>query len=381
MSIYLDCNATTPIEPRVREQMLHYFDVEYGNAGSRTHAFGQRAKRGAQTAREQVASVVNCEPQEVIFTSGATESNNIAILGLAAKGEATGYRHVISSQIEHKAVLEPIEVLRSRGFEVTLVPPEPCGWIKTERILESLRSDTLLVSIMHANNETGVIQPIDEIAAILHDHAAYFHVDAAQGFGKEINSLCSKRIDLISVSGHKIYGPKGVGALIARSRGYRRLPLSPLMHGGGQERGLRPGTLPVPLVVGLGAAAELALTDHDRRATACARIKEEAQAALGVLKPRFNGDQQRCLPHVLNVSLPPADSEAVMIALRGIADISNGSACTSEAYTPSHVLKAMQLDDDRIKSALRFSWCHMSKDIPWSTISRKIKTLLITDIE
>ena len=361
--------------------MLHYFDVEYGNAGSRTHEYGHRAKMGAQWARDQVAAVVDCEPQEVIFTSGATESNNIAILGLAPNGEATGHRHIISSQIEHKAVLEPIEVLKSNGFEVSLVPPEPCGWIKPERILESLRSDTLLVSIMHANNETGVIQPIDEIAARLQGHSAYFHVDAAQGFGKDIKRLRSNRIDLISVSGHKIYGPKGVGALIARSRGFRRPPLSPLMHGGGQERGLRPGTLPVPLVVGLGVAAELALIENDHRAKVCRRIREEAQAALASLRPQFNGDQQRCLPHVLNVSFPSADSEAVMIALRDVADISNGSACTSEAYAPSHVLKAMQLDNDRINSALRISWCHMSKEIPWSRITKKIKMLSVPDIE
>ena len=164
--------------------MLHYFDVEYGNAGSRTHEYGHRAKISVQLARTRVAAVVDCEPHEVIFTSGATESNNIAILGLAANGMATGHRHIITSQIEHKAVLEPIEVLESRGFEVTLVPPQPCGWIKPERILQSLRSDTLLVSIMHANNETGVLQPIDGIAALLQDHSAYFHVDAAQGFGK-----------------------------------------------------------------------------------------------------------------------------------------------------------------------------------------------------
>ena len=381
MSIYLDCNATTPIEPRVREEMLHYFDVEYGNAGSRTHEYGHRAKTGVQLARTKVAAVVDCEPHEVIFTSGATESNNIAILGLAAHGMATGHRHIISSEIEHKAVLEPIEVLKSRGFEVTLVPPQPCGWIKPERVLESLRSDTLLVSIIHANNETGVLQPIDDIAALLQDHSAYFHVDAAQGFGKEIKSLRSKRIDLVSVSGHKIYGPKGVGALVVRSRGYRRPPISPLMHGGGQERGLRPGTIPVPLVVGLGVASELSLTNHSERAKACGKIKEEALAVLASLDPRFNGDQQRCLPHVLNVSFPTADSEAVMIALRDVADVSNGSACTSESYAPSHVLKAMQLDDERINSALRISWCHMSNEIPWSTITEKIKMLLVPPIE
>ena len=377
MSVYLDCNATAPLEPLVREEMLHYFDVEFGNAGSRTHEYGLRAKQGVQHAREQVAAVVDCEPQDVIFTSGATESNNIAILGLAAHGKATTRRHIISSMIEHKAVIEPIEVLQSRGFEITLVPPEPGGWVEPERIRERLRDDTLLVSIMQVNNETGVIQPIDKVAAILEGHPTYYHVDAAQGFGKELNSLRSKRIDLISVSGHKIYGPKGIGALIARPRGYRRPPLSPLMYGGGQERGLRPGTLPVPLIVGLGVAAEIALTDNDQRAKDCRRMKEAAQTAFKDLHPVFNGDQQRCLPHILNLSFPDADSEAVMIALRDLAAISNGSACTSEEYVSSHVLKAMQLDDSRINAALRISWCHMSDEVPWSKIAERIKTLLL----
>ena len=250
MAVYLDCNATTPLEPEVQREMLRFFEGEFGNAGSRTHEFGARAKQAIQKARDQVAALVSAQREEVIFTSGATESNNLAILGLAAFGEQSKRRHIISTQIEHKAVLEPLEELERRGFEVEFLAPNSDGRVETEKIHAALRPDTLLVSVMHANNETGVIQPIEEIATILGKHAAYFHVDAAQTFGKLIEPLRNPRIDFISASAHKIYGPKGVGALIARRRGFDRAPLTPLLFGGGQERGLRPGTLPVPLIVG-----------------------------------------------------------------------------------------------------------------------------------
>ena len=257
MTAYLDCNATTPIEPRVRDLVIKFLDAEFGNAGSRTHDYGVRAKRAVQHARAQVATVVQAQPDEVLFTSGATESNNLAIFGLENEGRRSGRRHVITTQIEHKAVLEPLEILEERGFEVVRLPCDPSGWVHPEAVAEALRDDTLLVSVMHVNNESGVIQPIEEVAAVLEDHPAYFHVDAAQGFGKELAALRESRIDLISVSGHKVYGPKGVGALVARRRRFRRAPLKPLFYGGGQERGLRPGTLPVHLIVGLGLAAEL----------------------------------------------------------------------------------------------------------------------------
>src|SRR5437867_4502060 len=207
MTVYLDCNATAPIEPRVCEQVVRFLSEEFGNAGSRTHEFGNRAKVAVQRAREQVASVVNVKPEEVIFTSGATESNNIAILGLASHGEQTNRRHIVSTQIEHKAVLEPLEFLQKSGFEITLVRPTKGGYVEPEAIREAVREDTLLVSVMHVNNETGVMQPINDIASILGDHLAYLHVDAAQGFGKDIPTLQNVRIDLTSLSAHKIYGP------------------------------------------------------------------------------------------------------------------------------------------------------------------------------
>jgi cysteine desulfurase len=376
MAVYLDCNATTPVDPRVQQEVLRYLAEEYGNAGSRTHERGARAKRAVERAREQVAAVVDARPDEVVFTSGATESNNLALLGLATYGEESSRRHVVSSQIEHKAVLEPLEALRRRGFEVTLVPPTHGGWVEADRIAKAVRGDTLVVSVMHVNNETGVVQPIAEIAERLASHPAFFHVDAAQGFGKDLAPLRSKRVDLVSVSGHKIYGPKGIGALLVRRRGVERVPLHPLLHGGGQERGLRPGTLPVPLVVGLGLAAELAVNENRKRLAACEAYRCRALAALTSLGAILNSDPERTLPHVANVSIPGLDSEAVMVALKGVVEVSNGSACTSQSYEPSHVLTAMGLDRNRVSGALRFSWFHGSEDTDWGEATRRVRRLL-----
>jgi cysteine desulfurase len=351
---------------------MRFLSEEIGNPASRSHEFGTRAKQAVEQAREQVAEVVNASREEVIFTSGATESNNLAILGLAAEGERTGRKHLVSTQIEHKAVLEPLDWLTKRGFELTRLPPNPGGWVEPEQIKAALRPHTLLVSVMHVNNETGVVQPIGEIAEILTNHTAFFHVDAAQGFGKQILPLRSTRLDLISISGHKIYGPKGVGALVARRRGFDRIPLTPLMVGGGQERGLRPGTLPVPLIVGLGKAAEIALKEAHNRAGRCIKFRKKALGMLELLKPIFNGDQTRTLPHVLNISIPSLDSEAVMVALKELVAVSNGSACTSASYEPSHVLKAMGLGEDTIRGAIRISWCHMTEDPDWKGIRDRI---------
>jgi len=376
MTVYLDCNATAPLEPEVAAQVVRWFTEEIGNAGSRTHHFGQRAKEAVQQSRQQVASVVDAQPEEVVFTSGATESNNIAILGLSPLADQEGKRHIISTAIEHKAVLEPLEVLARRGFEITLLRPTAGGYIDPDDVRRALRSDTAIVSVMHVNNETGVEQPLHEIGLLLSSHDAYFHVDAAQGFGKRIAALRNPRIDLISVSSHKIYGPVGVGALIARKRGYRRPPLSPLVFGGGQERGIRPGTLPVPLIVGLGLASEIALRDAEKRAARCAEIRQEALAALEGLDIQLNGDPERSLPHVLNFSVTGIDSEAVMVALKDLAAVSNGSACTSQSYQPSHVLTAMGLSSERVNSALRVSWCHLTPQVRWEEMAQRLTGLL-----
>ena len=373
--VYLDCNATTPLEPAVREVVTHWFNAELGNAGSRTHEYGLRAKQAVQRARTQVASVVAATPDEVLFTSGATESNNLAILGLASYGERNGRRHIVTTAIEHKAVLEPVEALAERGFEVSTVPAGSDGVVPADAVVGSIRPDTLLVSVMHVNNETGVRQPIAEIASSLYGGDAYLHVDAAQGFGKELDALRCARVDLISVSSHKIYGPAGVGALIARRRNYVKPPLAPLAYGGGQERGLRPGTLPVALIVGFGAASAVAITDATKRAARCAAIRERALAALETLGARIHGDPTQSLPHVVNFSVDGVDSEAVMVALKNLVAVSNGSACTSQSYTPSHVLKAMALPPDAITGAVRMSWCHMTPAVDWESIVNSIESL------
>jgi cysteine desulfurase len=372
--VYIDCNATTPIAEEVLQAMIHHCQIEYGNAGSRTHRYGATAGKAVKRAREQIAAVVAASWEEVIFTSGATESDNLAILGLAADAERRGQRHIISTQIEHKAVLEPLEELASRGFEVTLVAPNPDGTIDPIKIRRALRTDTFLVSVMHVNNETGVVQPLGEIGDVLSDHPAAFHTDAAQGFGKELNGLRSNRIDLISISGHKIFGPKGIGALIARSS-ERSLRLKPLMFGGGQERGLRPGTMPVHLAVSLGVAAEIAVRDHAARRQSCEAFRQGLLAALAPLNPTIHGNPDHVMPQVLNIRFGELDAEAVMLALKNIVAISNGSACTSSSYRPSHVLKAMGLSDAQANAATRWSWCHMTPPVDWAEVSGRIKQL------
>ena len=349
---------------------------EFGNAGSRTHEFGVRAKRAIQRAREQISEVVGCETEEVLYTSGATESNNIAILGLSKYGVQSKKGHIISTQIEHKAVLEPLEYLSTQGFEVTLISPNADGAVDPAKISDALRDDTMLVSVMQVNNETGVRQPIGEIAGILASHSAYLHVDAAQGFGKEIAELRHERIDLISISGHKIYAPKGIGVLITRRRNSERIPLSPLLFGGGQERGLRPGTHPVHLIAGMGLAAEIALNEIDVRTQINRSFRHKLLEALAPLAPIFNGDPEMMIPNAINFSFPGIDSEALMIALKNEIAISNGSACTSQSYEPSHVLTAMGVHPEITRGAIRISWCHLSESPDWTAVIAKIKRLL-----
>lgn len=358
--IYLDCNATTPIEPRVKDVVIRYMTEEFGNAGSRTHEYGLNAKKAVNKAREQVAQVVNSKPEEVIFTSGATESNNIAIQGLVDFGLRENKTHIITSKIEHKAVLEPIKHLEGKGFSVTYLPSDPSGIIDPKDLKEALQDNTLLVSIMHVNNETGVIQPIEKYCNVLSKHDAFFHTDAAQGFGKVIQPLQNKRIDLISISGHKIYSPKGIGALITRRRGYEKPPLNPIIFGGGQERGIRPGTQPVHLIAGLGEASEIALNENEERKEACLQFRERLLDELRSYTLHFNGDPNNTVPHVLNVSLEGIDGESAVILFKDKYALSNGSACTSQNYKPSHVLEAMGLSQEQIEGALRFSWCHFS---------------------
>ncbi len=374
--VYLDYNATTPLDPRVFDAMKPWFLDEPGNAGSRTHVFGQRAKEAVEKARADIAGILDVKPEEVIFTSGATESNNAVFLGIAAHGESCGRKHIVVTAIEHKAVLEPVDQLRRLGFRVDLAPVTAGGYVEPERILSLLRDDTLLVSVMHANNETGVLQPVGEIAEALDGRGILFHSDAAQTFGKEVEALRRLRYDFLSISSHKIYGPKGVGALIVRRRspGVGRA-LTPILFGGGQERGLRPGTLPVPLVVGLGEATTLAAKEFRSREAAAGRLKSQLLNDLADVEQKVNGDLTRSQSHVINVSFLGIDSEALMMATRDTIAISNGSACTSSSYKPSHVLTAMGLGDEQIDSAVRISWGPPVNEIPAGSIVEAVNRL------
>ncbi|NJD90705.1 MAG: aminotransferase class V-fold PLP-dependent enzyme, partial [Geobacter sp.] len=292
MAIYLDCNATTPVEPSVASVVLRFLEKDYGNAASPIHDYGVFALTAVEHARGQVADVVRARRDEVIFTSGATESNNLAILGLAEEGIRSGRRHLITTAVEHKAVLEPFEEMARLGFEVQILPVGADGRFEPQRLADALRPDTLLVSTMQVNNETGVLQPLSDVAEILANHGAWWHVDAAQGFGKALEQLRQPRIDLTAISGHKIYGPKGIGALIARKQERQFPPLRPLMFGGGQEQGLRPGTLPVPLIAGLGEAAKLAVRNNSERTEQCRAFRAQALATFAALGAQQNGAEE-----------------------------------------------------------------------------------------
>lgn len=374
MTVYLDYSATTPVLPEVADLVYSMMVEEYGNAGSRTHEYGVNAKRAVELARHQVAAVVKADKTEVIFTSGATESNNIAILGLRDFAENTGKKHIITSKIEHKAVLEPIAHLEAQGFNVTYLDVTSDGQIDTAQLKRSLREDTVLVSIMHINNETGVIQPIDEVCQLLREHQAYLHVDAAQSFGKYPFNLENTRIDFISVSGHKLYAPKGIGALVIRRRGYLKSPLKPICFGGGQEKGLRPGTLATPLIAGLGLACEVAMKNADKWFEHVSELKNEFISTITKIGGVINGVNTS--PYVLNFSIPGINSEAAMVQLKGVIAVSNGSACTSSSYLPSHVLVAMGMDAERINGSIRVSFGACTQQVPYDDIQKKLKALI-----
>ncbi|MFB6568523.1 MULTISPECIES: cysteine desulfurase DndA [Streptomyces] len=353
---YLDAAATTRVEPNVAEVVLHWMTEEFGNAGSRTHEYGLRAKKAVAAARAYLAFTLDAQTEEIIFTSGATESNNIALLGLAAHGEKSGRKHIVTSAVEHKAVLEPLEHLRdARGFEVEFLQPGPTGRLTADEVLARVRSDTLLVSLMHVNNETGVIQPVAELAQALIKTPTFLHVDAAQGYGKRTKDLTAP-IDLISISGHKVGAPKGIGALLTRRRGWDRVPLEPIMYGGGQERKLRPGTLPVPLIMGLHEAARSFHAKRDGWERDALALRERLLTALEKTRYTINGDPEHSVPHILNLSFDKLNAEALIVRIKDQAAIATGSACTSASYTPSHVLTAMGLPEDRASNGLRLSW-------------------------
>ena len=362
MAVYLDYNASSPVDERVLERMIEVYRLHFGNADSRTHVFGTDAKEIVSTSRKSIASILGVDSTDLFFTSGSTESNNMAILGLLEYAQTSERNHFITTAIEHKSVLETMKFLQSHGCTVDFVAPDASGRIKANQILDLVTDKTLLVSVMHVNSETGIIQPIEEIGDALAGTSTYFHIDATQGFGTLNDSLRCTKYDMMSLTAHKLGGPQGIGALILkRGRNYKRPPVKPLMYGGQQERGYRPGTTPVALVAGFALAAELCDKEASEHLSACAKIKESFLSAVSELDYAINGDPQYCLPSTINISFKGVDAEGIFLATKDDYAFSNGSACNSGSHAPSYVLEAMGLPESRINEAIRISWNHNTK--------------------
>ena len=358
MSVYLDYNATTPIDPRVLDVMVDVYRNDPGNADSRTHDFGEQARKATETARKQVADLLGVTSEEVFFTSGATESNNIAIQGLREYAEKTGKKHIITSSIEHKAVLNTAKYLAEHGFDVDFVDPDLSGRVSIDDICEKVREDTLLVSLMHVNNETGIIQQVQELGDFLDDKDVFFHIDATQSCGKLVDEIRNLKYDMLSFSAHKFRGPQGIGGLVLKRKNYKLPPVKNVYFGGQQEHGLRPGTTPVALAAGMGKASEIAALEYQSNAERCMQIKEDLLAILDSagVEYRLNGNQNFCVPSTLNICFPGVSSEALMISTKQYCALSNGSACNSKSYDPSYVLTAMGIPVEDIENSVRVSW-------------------------
>jgi cysteine desulfurase len=353
LPIYMDNNSTTRVDPRVLEAMLPYFSERYGNAASRHHSFGWEAKEAVDRARAQVAELIGADAREIIFTSGATESNNLALRGVAGMYRTQG-NHIITAVTEHKAVLDPCKRLQREAFEVTFLPVDRFGRVSAEQVAQAMTPKTILVSIMAANNEIGTLQPIDEIAAVCKERQVLFHTDAAQAAGKIPIDVQSLGVDLLSLSAHKIYGPKGVGALYVRRRN-PHVRLEPIFDGGGHEGGLRSGTLPVPLIVGFGKACEICQQQMKSEGDHLRTLREGLRQGImdRLSEVYLNGHPTECLPGTLNLSFAHVKGDALMMGLRNVA-ISSGSACTSASVEPSYVLKALGVEDELAHSSIRF---------------------------
>ena len=352
LPIYMDYSATTPVDPRVATLMMKYLTEDFGNPASRSHVFGWTAEKAVENAREEVAKLVNCDPKEIIWTSGATESNNLAIKGAAHFYKGKG-KHLITMKTEHKAVIDTMRELEREGFEVTYLDPQPDGLLDIEKFKAAIRPDTVLVSIMHVNNEIGVIQDIAAIGEICREKGIIFHVDAAQSTGKVAIDLQKLKVDLMSFSAHKTYGPKGIGALFVRRK--PRIRLEAQMHGGGHERGMRSGTLAPHQIVGMGEAFRIA---REEMAVENERIRALRDRLYNGLKDMeevyVNGDMVHRVPHNLNISFNFVEGESLIMAIKDLA-VSSGSACTSASLEPSYVLKALGRNDELAHSSIRFT--------------------------
>lgn len=358
--VYLDYNASAPIDPRVLNVMIDVYRNAYGNADSRTHDYGEKARKVVAEGRKHVADLLGVNSDEVFFTSGATESNNMVLLGLSEYAEQTGKKHIITTAIEHKAILNAAKHLEKQSFVVEYIKPKQTGRIDIADVMKRLRDDTLLVSVMHANNETGVIQPVKEIGDLLEGTPVMFHTDVTQTCGKLVKEIRGLKYDMMSIAAHKMYGPQGIGALILRKKKYRLPPIKPILFGGSQEHGIRPGTTPVALVAGFGEACRVADEEHENNIQEYEEIKKTVIHCLNKsgLRYTINGIQEYCMPTTLNVCLEGVMSEALMIATKQYCGISNGSACNSKSYDPSYVLTAMGMPATRIENSIRISWGH-----------------------
>lgn len=375
MAVYLDYNASTPVDARVLTRMIDVYREHYGNADSRTHIFGTDAKEIVLSARKTIAGLLGIDSMDLFFTSGATESNNMAVLGLLDYALETGRNHFVTTAIEHKSVIEAMKYLERKGCVVDFVAPDESGRVTSEAVLSRVTAKTLLVSMMHVNSETGIIQPIEEVGAALEGTSVYFHVDATQSFGKLNDALQCTKYDMLSMAAHKLGGPQGIGGLVLRrNRSYQRPPITPLMYGGQQERGYRPGTTPVALVAGFALAAELCNAEAAERLFKCRQIKEDFIAAISDLDYLINGNQHYCLPTTINISFKGVDADALFLSSKSAYSFSNGSACNSGSHTPSYVLSAMGLPEDRINEAVRISWSH-DTDVDFSDLVKFIKAM------
>ena len=354
LPIYLDYSATTPVDSRVAQKMMDCMtlDGNFGNPASRSHRFGWQAEEAVDVARHQIAELVNCDPREVIFTSGATESNNLAIKGAANFYNKKG-KHVITVKTEHKAVLDTCRELERQGYEVTYMDVEENGLLDMQKLADAMREDTVVVSVMHVNNEIGVIQDIDTIGQMCRERKIVFHVDAAQSAGKVLVDLSQLKVDLMSFSAHKVYGPKGIGALYVRRK--PRIRLEAQMHGGGHERGMRSGTLATHQIVGMGEAFAIAKAEMNEEITRIRTLRDRLWTGLqDVEEVRLNGDAEQRTPGITNISFNYVEGESLIMALKDIA-VSSGSACTSASLEPSYVLRALGLSDELAHSSIRFS--------------------------
>lgn len=376
MSLYLDYNASAPILPEVLDVMNDTYKNRPGNADSRTHIYGTNAGKLVQDCRSKIATILHVDPAEVIFTAGSTESNNTAILGIEDYARETGKMHIITTAIEHKAVLEPLKYLENKGFSVDYVRPDESGRISADTLLSLVRDDTVLVSVMFVNSETGIIQPVEKIGKVLKEKKILFHVDATQALGKLNDRIRELDYNMMSIAAHKIGGPQGIGALILRRDDqYKRPPITPLMYGGHQERGFRPGTTPVALVAGFAKAMEYADQNLSRNMEGCQRIKDAFFTAIKDLPYSLNGDPNYCLPSTVNISIDGLDAEAAFLCLGDRYSFSNGSACNSSSHSLSYVLEAMGLSEKRKSEAIRLSWSG-TEEIDFSEFVSIVKSMI-----